>query len=437
MKVACNEEGCKTKGSPIESLRGKRVAVVTFSHYPSDPRPRRAAEALAQQGMDVEVISIKQRPDEEGTGVFNGVRISRVPLKKSRGGKLAYISQYGSFIIAAFFVLAFRSLKRRYSLVHVHNMPDILVFSALIPKLLGAKVLLDLHDPMPELMQTIFNFGENSRAVRVLKTLEKMSTGFADGVLVVNQACLRIISGRSCPVEKIQVVMNAPDERIFREQAPIVNGKALRRAQSKDFVIMYHGSLVERHGLDLGVKALERIKPLAPGAELRVYGQSTPFLERVMNSVKGTELGESVKYMGPASLEKIAEAITECDIGIIPNRRSIFTEINTPTRIFEYLSQGKPVIAPRVPGIQDYFGNDDLLFFELGNADDLAGKLELAFKNRADLGKVVQRGQEVYSNHRWSAEKRRLVNLVDGLVSRPGRRRMRAVRGYAPFGDPA
>src|SRR5438132_1039312 len=108
---------------PVASLRGKRVAVVVFSHYPSDPRPRRAAEAMAQQGMEVEVISVKQDADEPATAVFNGVRISRVPLKKSRGGKLAYIWQYASFIIAAFFMLALRALKRRYSLVHVHNMP--------------------------------------------------------------------------------------------------------------------------------------------------------------------------------------------------------------------------------------------------------------------------------------------------------------------------
>jgi hypothetical protein len=36
-------------------------------------------------------------------------------------------------------------------------MPDVLVFSSLVPKLLGAKVVLDLHDPMPELMEAIFN----------------------------------------------------------------------------------------------------------------------------------------------------------------------------------------------------------------------------------------------------------------------------------------
>src|SRR5436853_565805 len=82
-------------------------------------------------------------------------KILRLPLKHSRGGKFTYVFQYGSFILSCFFLLAFRSLTRRYHIVHAHNMPDILVFAALVPKICGAKVILDLHDPMPELMMTI------------------------------------------------------------------------------------------------------------------------------------------------------------------------------------------------------------------------------------------------------------------------------------------
>src|SRR5436190_13414714 len=132
-------------------LSGKHAAVVLFSHYPSDPRPRRAAEALAQEGMSVEVICLKEEESEPTHEEFNGVSITRVPLKRRRGGKVAYLLQYGWFIVLAGVILSGRSLRRRYDLVHVHNMPDVLVFSALIPKLMGARVILDLHDPMPEL----------------------------------------------------------------------------------------------------------------------------------------------------------------------------------------------------------------------------------------------------------------------------------------------
>ncbi|MBV8376383.1 MAG: glycosyltransferase [Verrucomicrobia bacterium] len=308
-----------------------------------------------------------------------------------------------------------RAVRRRYDLVHIHNMPDVLVFSALLPKILGAKVVLDMHDPMPELMMSIFGLGADSFAVRLLKTLEKYSLRFANAVLAVNEACRKIFSARSCPAAKITVIMNSPDEGIFRFREPS-GPTASPRDPARPFVIMYHGSLVERHGLDLAVIALEKIRQTIPNAELRIYGRSTPFLEQVMDSVRGSELSRAVRAFGAKNLEEIAQAIAECDVGIIPNRRSIFTELNTPTRIFEYLSQGKPVIAPRAPGILDYFSSSELVLFELGDADDLAAKLEYVFARPEETLEIVKRGQEVYQTHKWSSECSRFVNLAKELL---------------------
>ena len=130
---------------------------------------------------------------------------------------------------------------------------------------------------------------------------------------------------------------------------------------------MYHGSLVERNGLALAVDAIS-LRQSIPSAELHIYGARNPFLERVMETVKESGLEQAVHYKGQKPLEEIVEAIETCDVGVIPNKRSIFTELNTPTRIFEYLALGKSVIAPRASGITDYFGEDSLIFFELGDA---------------------------------------------------------------------
>jgi glycosyltransferase involved in cell wall biosynthesis len=396
-------------------LFGKRAVSVVYSSYPFDPRPRRAAEALAKEGASVEVICLKETEEEPKHESFNGVDITRVPIKHRRGGKVSYLVQYGSFILLSGAILTGRALKRRYDLVHIHNMPDVLVFSALVPKILGAKVILDLHDPMPELMMSIYALRGDSYVVRFLKTLEKWSLRFADSGLTVNEACRRIFSARSCPREKISVIMNSPDEGIFqfRESSRLPSST---RDTSKPFVIMYHGSIVERHGLDLAVMALGKIRHSVPNAELRIYGKSTSFLEQVMDSVRNSELQPAVRHMGPKKLEEIAQAIGECDVGIIPNRRSIFTELNTPTRIFEYLSQGKPVIAPRAPGILDYFGPRELVLFELGDADDLATKIEYVFAHPEETQRMVERGQEVYRAHQWSSERSRFLSLAKDLI---------------------
>jgi glycosyltransferase involved in cell wall biosynthesis len=396
------------------ALQGRHAAVLLFSEYPADPRPRRAAEVLIREGVSVDVICLQGSLEEPKRETIDGVDIFRVPLQRRRGSKIGYIFQYGAFVLASFIFLCRRSLSKRYDLVHVHNMPDVLVFSALVPKLLGAKVMLDLHDPMPELMLTIFKLQPQSRSVRLLKLLEKWSTGFADLVLTVNQASKRIYTSRSCMPEKVQIIMNSPDERVFQFQ-PVASLKPKKKGSNEPFVVMYHGSIFPRNGLDLAVDALEIAMRSVPNATLVICGDNNPFLEQVMASVKERGLEKAVSYLGRCDYRQIVEAIDKCDIGVIPNRRNTFTEMNTPTRIFEYMARGKAVIAPRAQGIKDYFADEDILYFELGDASDLARKIEYAFFHPDETGEIIRRGQEVYLAHRWSRESAGFINAVTEL----------------------
>jgi glycosyltransferase involved in cell wall biosynthesis len=292
-------------------------------------------------------------------------------------------------------------------------MPDFLVFSALLPKIFGARVILDLHDPMPELLVTIFGLKENSLGVRLLKFSEKWSIRFADHVLTVNQACKEIFSARSCAAGKIQVLMNVPDEKVFKFRSCLDYPE---RDPARPFVVMFHGSIVERNGLDIAVEALRLLRPSVPTAELWVYGATTPFLTKVMDSVAQNGMATAVRYLGPKSLEEIVAAIQTCDVGVIPNRNNAFTEINTPTRIFEYLSLGKPVVAPRAKGITDYFGPEDMIYFDLGDAAALARQLEFIYRQPKQALAIAERGQAVYFRECWSHAREKFLGRVGELL---------------------
>jgi glycosyltransferase involved in cell wall biosynthesis len=404
-----------TAGS--KRFAGKLVGMVTYSAYPDDPRPRRAVDALLAEGARVELICLSGEgsPRRE---TLDGLDVYRVPLKHLRRGKFNYAYQYGAFILLSSAIFALRSLSRHYDLVYVHNMPDILVLSAMIPKALGARVVLDLHDPMPELMMTIFNLDKESPSVRLIRRVETWSIARANSVLTVNLAMKKLISSRSCGPEKIGVVMNSPDGRIFPLRVP-TSDALVNHAADKRFAIMYHGSIVERNGLDVAVEALAKVRQSVPSAELRIFGPNTPFLERVMDIVRAKNLQDAVHYLGPRSLEGLVPEIERCDIGVIPNHRNTFTDINTPTRIFEYLALGKPVIAPSTPGIQDYFDDESLLFFEAGNPDDLARQMEFAFSHPGEMLDIARKGQKVYLDHTWECERQTLLGrLSDTLQAR-------------------
>jgi glycosyltransferase involved in cell wall biosynthesis len=406
-------------GAEFRPLQGKRAGVIVLSAYSFDPRPRRTADVLVRLGMSVDYICVADGK-EPWREKKNGMNVFRVPIYHQRGGKIGYAYQYSAFILASAAIVAARSRRSRYDLIFVNNMPDILVVSALMPKIFGAKVILDFHDPMPELMMTIFGKDRSSKSVRLLKFLEKWSAARAHQVLVPDVACRRLLGARSCPEQKIAVMMNSPDESIF-PFCPAGSRRALKRKDSKPVVVMYHGTLVERNGLDITVEAFARLRNKLPTAQLHIYGKSTPFLERVMQSAIERGLRQNVLHLEQKPLEQIVAAIDSCDIGVIPNRRNEFTQINMPTRIFEYLARGKPVIAPRTAGIQDYFDEDSLFFFEAGNADELAKQIEFVASHPREALTITERGQQVYKAHTWKLEERTLIEVL-GKLFKPNER---------------
>jgi glycosyltransferase involved in cell wall biosynthesis len=424
------------------SLTGKRVAVVVFSYFPSDPRVYRAATALAGAGAEIDLFCLCKSGEAAKVRV-SGVNVTRAKIKKSRAGKLAYVKQYAVFTAAAFLWLTRRSLKRRYDLVHVHNMPDFLIFSALFAKLRGSRVVLDLHDPMPEVFLAKYDLKPGHWLLRVLRGIEKLSIGFADLVLTPNLAFRKLFAARSGPEEKIRIVMNSPLEEVFPLRVP---QGVLSRGKNAPFVIMYHGTLVERHGLHVAINALFDLEDDFPGLGFYIYGAETPYLmDTVLPLVRELGLESRVHYLGEQSQAIIADAISRCDLGIIPNLRSVFTEINFPTRIFEYLALGKPVLVPQTPGIGDYFGPENMLFFQWGEAEipvlvakgkevssryiplledeeelarNLAAKIRWVFEHPAETRALVEKGQEVYRRYTWQSQREALLRAISSLLAK-------------------
>ncbi|MBJ6725354.1 glycosyltransferase family 4 protein [Geomesophilobacter sediminis] len=385
---------------------GRNVAMVVFSHYPKDPRVRREAEALADAGISVDVFCLKDRgalPRE----LCNGVQVYRLPLQRSRSGKLNYVLEYGAFIAASAGAVALFHLKRHYRLVHVHNMPDILVLSALIPKLAGAKVILDLHDPVPEVYMTKYALAEDHPVVRGMCLLERLSVKFADRVLTPNFAFQERFIARGCPREKIDIVMNSAQEEVLccGTEPPAREG----------FVVMFHGVINRRSGIHVALEALRLVRDRIPGLCFEVYGEgeARPGAER-----QARELGLEgmVRFHGYRPQEELGPRIREMSVGLVPNISSPFTEINLPTRILEYLSLGKPVIAPRTRGITDYFDDRTLLFFEAGDPGALAETLFDAYAHPEKREEVARAGTSRYQPYRWARQKEKLVAIVERTI---------------------
>ncbi|MFT3781730.1 MAG: glycosyltransferase family 4 protein [Nibricoccus sp.] len=396
-------------------LRGKRAAVILYSSFPSDPRPNRAAEAMAEAGMTVDVLCLAESEKEAPHEKCGNISVYRIPMRRRRESKLTYLLQYGRFLLSSFWFLTRRSLRKKYDIVHVHNMPDFLVFAALVPRLQGTRVILDIHDPMPELMVTIYGLPPKHWFVRILRIFERLSIGFAHLVLTPNIAFKTLFISRSTKREnKIQIVMNSPQEKLFDPDR--LGANQPQATDNRAFRIMHHGSIVHRHGIDLLVEAIARVRPQIPGVRLDIYGNRTPFVDTVLSRAQELGVSDIVAYHGPRTQGQIAELIRECNLGVVPNRRSVFTDINFPTRLFEYLSMHRPVIAPSTQGIRDYFSDEQMMFFKPEDVSDLAERILWVYRNPQETSRIVQAGIEIYRHHLWSQEKSKFISLVGTLM---------------------
>ncbi len=392
-------------------MKMKKILMVVYSYFPQDVRPRREAEALINDGYAVDIICLRL-PDQTKFERIYEVNTHRVNLSKSRSSKRKYIFLYANFFIRSFFLLNWLFLKNRYSVIHVHNMPDFLVFLSIVPKLFGSKVILDLHDPTPEMSITKFADGRDSKLTKILKWQEKVSIRFAHKIITTNKSFVDKFVSRGCPPDKIDIVMNSPQDSIFNKFIPVPKDKS----DEKKYVVMYHGIIITRYGFEELLNAVNLLRDKISGLELRIYGTGED-LPIFLELVKKLNLDNIVKYFGQVSIEKIVEVIPECNVGIIPNRLTPFTRINFPTRIFEYLYIKKPVVVPRTQGINDYFDEDSIFYFDAGNAESLAKVIFNIYSDSGKTKEVLNRGYEIYHKHRWEIQTKNLIKIYKDLLN--------------------
>lgn len=164
----------------------KKICMVCQSYYLRDPRIRREAEALADAEFIVDVFALRDKGEPRKEKV-NGVNIYRLPLMRKRGGITRYIFEYlWFFFLSSLFLLRF-FLREHYKLIQIHTMPDFLVFCALIPRIFGAKIILDVHEPMPELFMSKYNLNKNNFLIKLLMIQEKISFSFPKQIITVNE----------------------------------------------------------------------------------------------------------------------------------------------------------------------------------------------------------------------------------------------------------
>lgn len=393
-----------------------RVAMITYDFYPFDVRVRRLAEAAADGGSEVDVICLQQE-GELPFEVCNGVRTFRLPVGRGFGRSLPLtVLSWLRFLALAGVKVARLHRARPYDVIHVHNMPDFLVFAALMPKLAGARVILDVQDTSPELMAAKAH-GRVARAVLrwLAAAQERVSAAFVDHVVTVGWPFEKLLLQRGIRPEKLSILLNSADPKIF----PEARRSAAPNAASdptRPFILMYWGTIAERNGLDTAIRALALAQPDVPNLRLDLMGRGEhiPALLRLAE-----ELGvrDRVTLQPPCPAEEIVDFVVHGDLGIIPYRVDGFEELVLPTKAYELAWMGRPMLASNTVGIRSMFREQSIALCEPEHPEQFAAAIVDLYRHPEKRDHLIASAAEDYAAYRWERMAQRYRDLLAALTT--------------------
>jgi len=387
------------------------ILMIAYTNYRTDPRVIRAAEAAVNGGFDVDFIALRREGDPL-VEMVRGVRVLHVNQYRYRGrGLFSYVLAYLVFFIRCFFKSAILAFRKPYAVVHVNNMPDFLVFSTLIPKLMGAKILLDIHDPMPNTFASKFKSGDQGFFFKLLLWQEKLSAWYSDRVLTVHDPVKDLILVKhGLAPDSIQVIANFADDEVF---ALNPNYKADGRLR-----LIFHGTILERYGLRTLVQALSQVRN-KDKMSVKIIGEGD-FSDEFKKLITAAGLESFVHFDNRFyPMHDIPGIISDANVGLVPLEISSMTNYALPLKMLEYTSMGLPVITVRNAAISYYFGETDCLYYEPGDPESLRAALDRLAEDPELLMHYHQKAISIRNKFFWSNEKRKYISLLRELSNCP------------------
>lgn len=380
---------------------------------------KREAEALVEDGYGVHVVCLRDR-GEAATETVDGVVVHRVPVGHERGRILRYLFEYTAFFWLASFRLVGLHLRHRFRAVQVNTMPDYLVFTALVPRLGGACVVLHMHEPVPELFATMFDGWYRGLFTTLARWAERASLAFADRALTVTREMRDNFGRRGADVNKITVIVNVPDDRLFRrDRYPHLEAQvaALKKEERRRgiFRVLTHGAIEERYGQDVIVRAVARLRAEIPGIRFRFMGRGA-YVDDVLALARELRVEDNVEYLGWVSMEEMITEILAADVTVVSQKSNPYSNLVHTNKMYEYVALERPVVASRLRSTEAYFGDDAILFYEASDDGDLAEKLQRVYAHPEEVAARVAAATHVYETYRWSREKRKYLGVYADLL---------------------
>jgi glycosyltransferase involved in cell wall biosynthesis len=365
-------------------LNKLRVAHLTSVHTPSDTRILyKECATLAAAGYDVVLVApgkVERLPP--------GVRLHSIARPANRAERMTRTVWH---VFQA-------AMAERADIYHFHD-PE-LIFVGILLRLRGARVIFDVHEDIPhDVIDKPWIPALLKRPVAALATwtLQALQRRCSAVVAATPSIARRFVHNRTV------VVANFP---MLDELAAPTAGSFEIRLRSA----VYLGSVTELRSIFEIVRAFES-PAMAPGARLLLAGTfETEGLERRVRAMRGWQ---SVDYVGNVPRDRVCDTLARARAGILLFRPALSVEDAMPTKLFEYMAAGLPVVISSSLKWSAIVADGECgLVVDPMDCDAIARAVSFLIENPSAARSMGERGRRlVMERYEWSTEGAKLTNL--------------------------
>lgn len=382
-------------------MKKNRKVCFLLSANPSifdDPRIfNKEAKSLSKAGY--EVIIIIQHDREE---IIDGIRIVPLRRPKNRFDRMAFLT----------LTLLHRALKEKAHVYHFHN-PE-LIFVGLFLKLVGKKVIYDVHEAFSEKILSKRWIKKQFQPIvsRVFSIFERSAARYFDYIIPAD----RVAALNFKHLKNVCVIANYPVLGIVNSYLESKTNYKKPIKKDNKFILIYAGFLEEERGFSRMLNVMEYIQD--ENIELHLMGRLADDIEELQFKLQTLH---NVVYLGFIRMEEVYRRLLAADIGLIlfqPVPAYLYAGENT-TKLFEYMLCELPIIAPDFPNLREIIESIGCgICVDPTRTDKIVEAIRYLYNN-PDLRKQMgERGKKaVLEKYNWESDAEKLLAIYAKLCN--------------------
>jgi len=391
----------------------KNILMISQAAFPPDIRLEKEIKSLFEAGYKILVVC--NQYDKKQNPSFEYCEIKRVNALFN-SVKLNRIINFPIFFNPRYFFKIYKAIVEfEPDYIHAHDLPMVPI-GLMFKKIFRLPVIFDMHENYPEALKAFGKTGLINflfKNYKAAKLLEKFCIKRSDAIItVVRENSERLIQ-QGVKEEKIYLVSNTVDLKTFATEP--IDEKIIERYR-KNMVLLYAGYVTPERGLDVVVRGVSFLKEKITNAKLLIIGNgiTVPSLKKISDDLS---LNNFVEFIGWPGHDKLASYFEAAKIFISPQSQCEFWDTTIPHKLFEYMSQSKPVLAADSKAIKRVIEETSCgLSYKSNNPEDFSTKVLEILSSNIPFGENGLKA--VKQNYNWEKDSQVLIKLYQDFDSK-------------------